>query len=172
MITENHPFSALSRQLEQLLWASIIISTAVAAISLVNLGRLSLFMAPVLFMATTLHHGILLGLHHRDRKKSAEELKGTLAPTAHKASIIFCWILVVFWIICVLAVVIVSVLIMANNQFEGWERLAGYIEIPMEVAEIVLLIVIAVKCRTQRRSTMIEPAHVDWENYGTTNTAV
>jgi len=124
-------------------------------------------MAPIIFGFTLLHHSILLGLLSRDRKKTTESLKGTLAPTAKKASIIFMWILAGLWCIVVLAVIIVSVLIMTMNDFEAWEKLAGMVEIPIEVAEICLLIVLAVKCKKQRRNTMIQPAHVDWQHYGT-----
>jgi len=166
-VIENHPFSALTRQIEQMLWASIILSCAVAAVSLINMGRLSLFMAPIVFSFTILHHGILLGLLSRDRKKSPDSLKGTLAPTAHKASIIFFWVIAALWSVVVLAVIIVSVIIMTMNDFEAWERFAGMVEIPIEVAEICLLIVLAIKCRKQRRNTMIQPAHVDWQHYGT-----
>lgn len=167
-IRENHPFSALTRQIEQMLWASIILSCAVAAISLVNMGRLSLFMAPILFVVTTTHHGVILGLLSRDRKRDQEHLKGTLAPTAQKATIIILWILPALWCIAVLTVCIVSVLIMAMNQFEGWERFAGYLELPFMVAEIALLIVLAIKCRKQRKRTMTDPVVSDWQSYQST----
>jgi len=162
-VKENHPFSALTGQIEKLLWASIILSVAVAAVSLVNMGRLSLFIAPISFMCTLSHHSILLGLIHRDRKKDPDALKDTLAPTSYKWSIILLWILILLWVIAVLAVVFVSVSIMSTNEYEVWERLAGYLEIPFEVAEVCVLVVLALKCRKQRRKTLTEPS-VDWQS--------
>jgi len=53
-----------------------------------------------------------------------------------------------------------------TNAMEGWERLAGYIELPMAVAEIFILVVIAMKCSKQRKDTIIQPAHVDWQHFG------
>jgi len=156
-VAENHPFSALSRQIDQFLWSSVILASAVAAVSLINMGRLSLFMVPSMFLITLAQHLIILRLTSRNRKKPTDALAGTLAPTATKANIILLWILVVVWIIVVFVIIIVSVLIMSMNDYEGWERLAGYIEIPLVVAEIALLITLALKCRKQRRRTMGVP---------------
>ncbi|PPQ69225.1 hypothetical protein CVT25_006942 [Psilocybe cyanescens] len=165
-IVENHPFSKLARQIDQYLWASVILSSAVAAVSLINMGRLSLFVGPIMFMFTLAHNFTLLGLASRDRRKPSAELAGTLAPTASKLNIILCWALAALWSVVVLMIIIMSVLIMSMNQFEGWERLAGYIELPMVVAEVCLLVVIAMKCRTQRRRSMIQPERVDWSHVG------
>ncbi|KIM39070.1 hypothetical protein M413DRAFT_447424 [Hebeloma cylindrosporum] len=163
---ENHPFSALSRQIDQFLWASILLASAVTAISLINMGRLSVFTAPSMFLITVAHHIIFLRLASRDRKKPTHALEGTLAPTASKANIILLWILIAFWVIVVMIIIIVSVLVMSSmNQYEGWERLAGYLEIPFVVAEIALLIVLALKCRKQRRRTIVIPANVDWQHF-------
>jgi len=162
-VKENNPFSALTGQIEQLLWASVILSAAVTAVSLVNMGRLSLFIAPFSFMFTLLHHSILLGLIHRDRKKDSDALKDTLAPTSYKSSIILLWILILLWVVAILVVVFVSVSIMSMNEYEGWERFAGYLEIPFEAAEVCVLVVLALKCRKQRRKTLIEPS-VDWKS--------
>jgi len=166
-VTENHPFSKLARQIDQYLWASVILTSAVAATSLINMGRLSLFMAPVMFMITLAHNFTLLGLASRDRKKPTDKLANTLAPTASKANIIICWVLAGLWCLTVLIIIIMSVIISGmRDAFEGWERLAGYIELPMVVAEICMLVVIATKCSKQRKSTIIQPAHVDWQHFG------
>src|SRR6266567_7454607 len=101
-VTENHPFSALSRQIDQFLWASIILVSAIATISLMNMGRLSLFVAPCMFLITLAHHLFILRLASRDRKKPTDALAGTLAPTAGKANIILLWLLAFLWIIVVL----------------------------------------------------------------------
>jgi uncharacterized membrane protein len=164
-VTENHPFSALSRQIDQFLWSSVILISAIAAVSLVNMGRLSLFVAPSMFLITLAHHLVILRLASRDRKKPTNALAGTLAPTASKANIIILWFLVALWIIVVCVIIIVSVLIMSMNQYEGWERLAGYLEIPLVVAEIALLITLALKCRKQRRRTVVAPVSVDWQHF-------
>jgi len=164
--TENHPFSALSHQIEQLLWASVILASFIAAVSLVNMGRLSLFIAPCMFLITLAQNLSLIGLISRDRKKSATELVNTLAPTASRLAVISFWVLAAFWTLSVVVIIIVSVLIMAMDQFEGWERLAGYIELPLVVAEICLLVVLAAKCAKQRRNTIIQPAPVDWQHFG------
>lgn len=55
---------------------------------------------------------------------------------------------------------------MSSGQFEDWERLAGYIELPFVVAEVGLLVILALKCRKQRRGSIVEPERVDWEHYG------
>ena len=162
-VKENNPFSALAGQIEQFLWASILLSVAIAAVSLVNMGRLSLFIAPITFMFTLLHHSTLLGLIHRDRKRDPDTLKNTLAPTAFKSSIVLLWLLILLWVVAVLAVIFVSVSIMSMKDYEGWERFAGYLEIPFEVAEVCVLVVLALKCRKQRRNTLIEPS-VDWQS--------
>jgi uncharacterized membrane protein len=169
-LAENHPFSALTGQIEQLLWASIICSAAVATIALINMGRLSLFIAPIAFIFTLTHHSVLLTLLNKDRKKEPDALKGTLAPTAHKASIILCWLLAGLWCLVIVIVIIISVIIMGMNDYEGWERFAAYLEIPFQVAEICLLVVLAFKCRKQRRRTFIQPS-VDWQNYQSTTAA-
>jgi len=165
-VTENHPFSALSRQIDQFLWSSVILVSAIATISLMNMGRLSLFIAPSMFLITLTHHLVILRLASRDRKKPSDALVGTLAPTARKANIILLWLLVVLWIVVVLVIIIVSVLVMSMNDYEGWERLAGYIELPLVVAEVALLIILALKCRKQRRRTVVVPASVDWQHFG------
>jgi len=166
-VIENHPFSKLARQIDQYLWASVILTSAIAAVSLMNMGRLSLFMAPIMFLITLAHNFTLLGLSSRDRKKSTDKLNNTLAPTSSKANILICWILAGLWFITVLIIIITSVIIMGmKNQFEDWERLAGYIELPIVVAEIFLLVVIANKCKKQRKNTIIQPAHVDWQHFG------
>ena len=162
-VKENNPFSALASQIQQFLWASILLSVAVAAVSLVNMGRLSVFIAPIAFMFTLLHHSILLGLIRRDKKKDSDTLKDTLAPTSLKSSIILLWLLILLWVVAVLAVIFVSVSIMSMKEYEGWERFAGYLEIPFEVAEVCVLVILAFKCRKQRRNTLIEPS-VDWQS--------
>jgi magnesium-transporting ATPase (P-type) len=165
-VAENHPFSALSRQIDQFLWSSIILASAVVAVSLMNLGRLSLFTAPSIFLITLAHHLIILRLASRNRKKPTDALPGTLAPTASKANIILLWLLVLLWVIVVLIIIFVSVQIMSMNNYEGWERLAGYLEIPLVVAEIALLIILALKCKKQRQRTVVPPASVDWQHFG------
>jgi len=164
---EHHPLSALTGQITQLLYASIILSAAVTAVSLVNLGRLSVFMAPIAFLLTVVHHSILLHLIRRARKNETETTKIALAPTSYKATLIACWILIVLWVVVVLAVVIISVMVVTTNAYETWERLAGYLEIPFEVAEICVLVVLAFKCRKQRRRTLAELS-VDKRNYSST----
>jgi len=164
--TENNPFSALTLQIEQFLWASVILASFIAAVSLVNMGRLSLFIAPCMFLITLAQNLSLIGLVSRDRKKSPAQLENTLAPTASRLAIISFWVLAAFWVLAVVVIVIVSVLIMAMDQFEGWERLAGYIELPLVVAEICLLVILATKCAKQRRNTIIQPAPVDWQHFG------
>lgn len=168
-VVENNPFSALTGQIEQLLWASIICSAAAATISLINMGRLSLFIAPIVFIFTLIHHSVLLSIMNKDRKKEPEALKGTLAPTASKASIILCWLLAALWCLVVVIVIIISVMIMAMNDYEGWERFAACLEVPFQVAEVCLLVVLAFKCRKQRRRTFVQPS-VDWQNYRSTTT--
>jgi len=165
-VIENHPFSKLARQIDQYLWTSVILTSAVAAVSLMNMGRLSLFMVPCMFMITLAHNFTLLGLSSRDRKRSSDKLNNTLAPTSTKANIVICWVLAGFWSLTVVIIIIMSVLILGMNEFEDWERLAGYIELPMVVAEIFLLVVIGKKCSTQRKNTIIQPAHVDWQHFG------
>jgi hypothetical protein len=165
-IIENHPFSKLARQIDQYLWASVILTSAVAAVSLMNMGRLSMFVAPCMFMITLAHNFTLLGLASQDRKKSSDKLNNTLAPTSTKANIVICWVLVGLWSLTVVIIIIVSVIIMGMNEFEDWERLAGYIELPMVVAEIFLLVVIARKCVKQRKTSIIQPENVDWQHFG------
>ena len=84
----------------------------------------------------------------------AEGMKIALAPTSYKASIITCWTLVLLWVVVVLAVVIISVMVVSTNTYETWERLAGYFEILLEVAEICVLVVLAFKCGKQRSRTL------------------
>jgi len=165
-VIENHPFSKLANQIDQFLWTSVVLTSAVATVSLINMGRLSLFMGPCMFLITLTHNFILLGLTSRNRKKSTDKLTNTIAPTATKANLIICWMLAFFWSITLLVIIIASVLIMGMNDFEGWERLAGYIELPFVVAEIFLMIVIARRCTKQRKNTIIQPAHVDWQHFG------
>jgi ABC-type sulfate transport system permease subunit len=165
-LTENHPFSALARQIDQFLWASILLASAVTAVSLINLGRVSLFMAPSMFLVTLTHHILFLRLASRDRKKSTNALEGTLAPTASKANIILLWLVIALWIIVGLIIIVVSAFIMSANNYEGWERLAGYLELPFVVAEIALLVALALKCRKQRRTTIVLSANVDWQRFG------
>jgi len=166
-VEEHHVLSALAGQITQLLYGSIILSASVAAVSLVNLGRLSVFMAPIAFFLTVVHHSILLYLIHRTRKNKTETTKIALAPTSYKASIIINWILIFLWVVVVLAVVIISVMVVTKDAYETWERLAGYLEIPFEVAEICVLMVLAFKCRKQRRRTLAELS-VDKRNYSST----
>ncbi|KAF9556333.1 hypothetical protein CPC08DRAFT_96517 [Agrocybe pediades] len=166
IIIENHPFSKLAKQIDNLLWASVILSTAIAALSLMNMGRLSLFMGPVMFMLTLLHNFVLLSLASRNRKIPSESLTNKIPPTATKANIVITWLLAALWTVVVLLIIVVSVIIMASDRFEAWERLAGYIELPFVGAEVALLVVLALKCRKQRRSSIIEPERVDWEHYG------
>jgi hypothetical protein len=161
---ENHPFSSLSRQIDYFLWTSVILSCAVTSVALMNMGRLSLFIVPILFMITLTFTFTLLVLTSRDRKKSPEELKGTLAPTSSKVCIAICWILIALWSLSAFIIVIISLVMM--KEFEVWERLAGYVELPLVVAEIFLLVVIVLKCKLQRRRTIIEPAKVDWVSTG------
>jgi len=165
-VIENHPFSKLARQIDQYLWTSVILTSAVAAVSLMNMGRLSLFIAPCMFMITLAHNFTLLGLSSRDRKKSSDKLNNTLVPTSTKANIVICWVLAGFWSLTVVVIIIMSVIIMGMNEFEDWERLAGYIELPLVMAEIFLLVVIARKCSKQRATSLIQPAHVDWQHFG------
>jgi cell division protein FtsW (lipid II flippase) len=87
---------------------------------------------------------------------TTETTKIALTPTSYKASIITCWILIFLWVVVVLAVVIISVMVVSTNAYETWERLAGYLEIPFEVAEICVLMVLAFKCRKQRQRTLAE----------------
>jgi hypothetical protein len=169
-VIENHPFSALSRKIDQFLWASILLASAATAVSLMNMGRVSLFMVPSMFLVTVVHHIVFLRLSSRDRKKPTNALEGTLAPTASKANIILLWIIIASWIIVALVIIIVSAFIMSGSQYEGWERLAGYLELPFVVAEIALLVVLALKCRKQRRTTIVLPANVDWQHFGPTVT--
>jgi len=164
------PDSVLSSQITQLLYGSLILSAAVAAVSLVNLGRLSVFMAPIAFFLTIIHHSILLRLTRRARMNATESAKITLAPTSYKANIIVCWIIIFLWIIVVLAVVIISVMVVSTNAYETWERLAGYLEIPFEVAEICVLMVLTFKCRKQRGKTLAELS-VDRRDYSSTTVA-
>jgi len=166
-VDEHHPLDALTGQITQLLYGSIVLSAAVAAVSLVNLGRLSVFMAPIAFFLTVFHHSILLYRIHRTRNNETETTKIALAPTSYKASIIACWILIFLWVIVVVAVVIISVMVVSTNAYETWERLAGYLEIPFEVAEICVLVVLAFKCRKQRRRTLAELS-VDKRNHSST----
>ncbi|KAF8168471.1 hypothetical protein B0H34DRAFT_804316 [Crassisporium funariophilum] len=162
----NQPFSSLSRQIDQCLWVSVILSCAAAAVSLVNLGRLSLLMCPIMFLITIIHNLTLIGLAARDRKKSPDDLQGSLAATSSKGNIIFLWILAALWIITVLIVIVVSVLVASNGAMEGYERLAGYVELPFQVAEIGILIFIALKCTVQRRRTIVLPANIeDWQQF-------
>jgi hypothetical protein len=164
---EHQSLSALAGQIKQLLIGSIILSAAVTALSLVNLGRLSVFMAPIAFLLTVIHHIILLHLLRRAQKDKSEATNVALAPTSCKTSIIACWILILVWIVVVLAVVIISVMVVSTNGYETWERLAGYFEIPFEVAEICVLVVLAFKCRKQRRKTLAELS-VDKKNHSST----
>jgi len=64
-------------------------------------------------------------------------------------------------------IIVVSVIIEAGNSFESWERLAGFVELPTVVAEVALLVTIALKCRKQKKSSIVQPERVDWEHYGT-----
>jgi len=166
-LTEGHPLSALSEQITHLLYGSLVLSAAVTAVSLVNLGRLSVFMAPIAFILTVIHHSILLRLIRRARVNETETTKISLAPTSYKASIVACWVLIFLWVVVVLAVIIISVMVVTTNTYETWERLAGYLEIPFEVAEICLLMVLAFKCRKQRRRTLGELS-VDKRNHSST----
>lgn len=163
---QNNPYSKLQRQIDQFLWASVIFTSAVAAVSLMNMGRLSLFIVPCLFMITLAHNFTFLALASRDRRKSSDKLANTLAPTASKLNIVFCWVLAGFWSLTILIIIITSVLLMGSNMFEAWERFAGYIELAMVVGEIVLMVIIAKKCMTQRKHTIIQPEQVDWQHYG------
>ena len=169
-VIENHPFSALSRQIDQYLWASILLASAVTAVSLMNMGRVSLFIVPSMFLVTLVHHTVFLRLTSRDRKKPTNALEGTLAPTASKPNIILLWIIIALWTVAAMVIILVSAFIMSGGQYEGWERLAGYLELPFVLAEIALLIVLALKCRKQRRAAIVLPAKVDWQHSGPTVT--
>jgi len=157
-VQEHQPSSTLTGQIKELLFISLLLSVAIAAVSLVNLGRLSVFIAPIAFFLTAIHHSILLHLVRRQRtnETETETSKVTLARTSYKANIIVCWILILLWVVVVLVVVIISVMVMSGEAYETWERLAGYFEIPLEVAEICVLVVLAFKCRKQRRRTLAE----------------
>ena len=158
MTVQDHQYmSVLSRQIKELLYVSLLLSAVIATLSFVNLGRLSVFMAPVAFFLTAIHHATILRLLRRepiDETKTESTKKVTLAPTSYKAGIFACWVLIVLWVVVVLSVVIISVMVVTAERYETWERLAGYFEIPLEVAEIALLVVLAFKCRKQRRKTL------------------
>jgi len=150
----NQTLSTLAGQIKDLLYASLFLSAILTTVSLVNLGRLSVFIAPIAFFLTSIHHSTLLYLLHRQRMDETETTKIKLAPTSYKASIVVCWILILLWIVVVLAVVFISVTVVST--YEAWERLAGYFEIPLEVVEACVLVVLAFKCKKQRRRTLAE----------------
>jgi hypothetical protein len=168
-VQEHQPLPTLAGRIKELLYGSLLLSVAIAAISFVNLGRLSVFMAPVAFFLTAIHHLILLHLVRGNRMNETETgtTKTNLVATSYKASIITCWILVLLWVVVVLAVIIISVMVVSANQYETWERLAGYFEIPVEVAEICLLVALALKFRKQRRRTLAELS-MDKRTYSST----
>ena len=164
-VQDHQSMSVLSGQIRDLLYASLILSAVIALLSFVNLGRLSVFMAPIVFFLTAIHHATILRLLRREpidetepetetETETESNKKVTLAPTSYKAGIFACWVLIVLWVVVVLSVVIISVMVVTTEAYETWERLAGYFEIPFEVAEICLLVVLAFKCRKQRRRAL------------------
>jgi len=157
MPAENHPFSKRARHIDQWLWTSILLTVAITAVSLVNLGRISIFIGPSLFLITLTHHAVVLWLVSRDRQRSKinpDCLRNTTAPTATKANVFICWLFAFLWLLIVCIVLIVSVVVMHQEHVEAWERFAGYAEIPLECAEIGVLGYIAIRCEQQRKETV------------------
>jgi len=180
-LIENHPFSALSHQIDLLLWGSISLSLAISVASLLNLGRLSLLSAPILALLTAASNGVLLFHTHRERLHSSAganpdldrdlsrdttATKDTLTVPARTASIALCWLLAALWVVVAGIIMVVETLLAVMGQFEGWQMLVGYVELPLVGMEAALLVVLAVKCAKQRRVSIIKPESINWGGMG------
>lgn len=163
---QNNPHSQLAHYIDRTLWISIALSILIFGDSLINLGALSLLAAPALALVTILQHAILLSYVARDRRRPAAAIAGTLAHTARKPAIAFLWALVALWTVVVIMVISLSFLVEVKGPQEWWQKLLGHVELGLEVLELVVVLVAAVKCGVQRRRTIIEPDHVDWEHLG------
>ena len=159
---ENHPFSALAQQIENLVCASLVLTSILAAAALLNTGRLSIFVVPALVIPTLIHGITLIILASRDRRRTAAELKGTLAPSARRPALVVAWGLSVLWV-CAAAVIVVVV---AMAHLDTWGRRGACLELPLALAEAAVLAMLAVKCGKQRRRTIVRPQSVDWRNFG------
>ncbi|PPQ76115.1 hypothetical protein CVT24_003772 [Panaeolus cyanescens] len=163
---ENNPHSALAHYIDRTLWFSITLSILIFGVSFFNLGSLSLLIAPLLALVTIVQHAILLSHVNGDRKRPAASIAGTLAHTARKPAIVFLWVLVALWIIVVVLVTSTSFVVKVKGRQEWWQKHLGHVELGLEALEVVVVLVAAVKCGVQRRRTIIEPDHVDWEHLG------
>jgi len=177
-LIENHPFSALSHQIDLLLWGSISLSLAISVTSLLNLGRLSLLSAPILAFLTAVSNGVFLFHTHRERQRSTaganpdldRDLSNTTAVKvtlpARRESIALCWLLAALWAVVAGIIMVVETLLAVMGQFEGWQMLVGYVELPLVGMEMALLAVLALKCAKQRRVSIIKPESINWGGMG------
>jgi hypothetical protein len=177
-IIENHPFSALSHQIDLLLWGSVSFSLAISVASLLNLGRLSLLSAPILAFLTAIFNGVLLYRTHRERLQSSaganpdldrdlnRDAVVKLTVPARTESITLCWLLAALWVVVAGVIMVVETLLAIMGQFEGWQMLVGYVELPLVGMEAALLVVLALKCKKQRRVSIIKPESINWGSMG------
>jgi hypothetical protein len=178
-LIENHPFSALSHQIDLLLWGSISLSLAISVASLLNLGRLSLLSAPILAFLTAISNGIFLFYTHRERLRSTaganpdldrdlldRDAAAKLTVPARTESIALCWLLAALWVVVAGIIMAVETLLAVMGQFEGWQMLVGYVELPLVGMEAALLGVLAMKCAKQRRVSVIKPESINWGGMG------
>jgi len=150
----------LCKKLEQYFGISIILATAVVAVSLVNLGRQSVFFAPSMFIITVAHHGTMIWLSKRYRHKCAgqnDDYNAKAPPTARKPHLISCLVIMGMWALVVLIVIIVSLTRMKQAHVEEWERVIGYFEAPLECFQVGLLVFIIIKARRLRLETIHRP---------------
>lgn len=161
---ENHPFSALSRQIEHLLWTSVVLIFFAVSASLLNRGRLSLLALPFLSLLTLVHNLTLIALVSRDRRRTTAALKGTLAPTAARAAVIVSWGLAALWAAVAVLVAVISGMLMAHGMLDRFGRLAAWGELPLLVVEAGVMAVLAAKSGKQRRATVQRPESVDWRH--------
>lgn len=159
---ENHPFSVLSQQIERLVCASLVLTAILAAAALLNTGRLSIFVVPALVIPTLAHGITLIVLASRDRHRTTAELKGTLAPSARRPALVAAWTLAALWA----GAAVVIVVVVAAARLDAWGRRGACLELPLALAEAVVLAMLAVKCGKQRRRTIVRPQSVDWRNFG------
>jgi len=173
-VIENHPFSALSHQIDLLLWGSVSLSLAISIASLLNLGRLSLLSAPILASLTAIHNGVLLVHTHRERLQSTAGANPDLDRDLNKdavvkltvpactESIAFSWLLAALWVVVAGIIMVVETLLAIMGEFEGWQMLVGYVELPLVGMEAALLVVLSLKCAKQRRVSIIKPETINW----------
>ncbi|KAF8168482.1 hypothetical protein B0H34DRAFT_685699 [Crassisporium funariophilum] len=145
-----------TRQMQILLWVSVALSCCAFAFSLSFLASLSLYMCPGVFALSMAHNITLLITTARERKLHAASGFATsvkLPSTSTKAAVICSWILVVLWTAVFGMVLSMAAIITGGGEFKHDPILpVAYLEWIVELAEVVVMVLIAVKCTREMRA--------------------